>query len=438
MRFLYALAMALTLVLTGVACQDESEPQDQGNEPNVRVQDQGMNLTVDEDKASSSTVLRYDAEEYTKEFVLQAVEMHREQGLDDTVAYYNTPESIDGQWYVFIFEDDKLLAHADQSLVGLPAHEVKSPNGYPAGEAVLASADEDGEWLSYLFTNPVSGAAEIKHTWVVDVDGVQFGSGWYESSPDKWDTPAYTKAFVQQAVDLYRAVGLERTLEYYNTPESVDGQWYVYILDEDLTLVASPLTPQAIGVPAVAITGPNNFPVGLLGTDVDASAGVWVDYRFPNPAVDGEVELKHVWAVEYDDVIFASGWYEPLPGKADAPAYTKAFVQQAIDLYDAAGIEKTAEYYNTPESVDGQWYVFIIDTETGRTIVHFNEELRDRDPSERIDSQGYFYGDDLLAVSESGTWVDYWQVNPETGEDVQKHTWAVLHDNLIFSSGWYE
>ena len=50
----------------------------------------------------------------------------------------------------------------------------------------------------------------------------------------------------------------------------------------------------------------------------------------------------------------------------------------------------------------------------------------------------FFYGDDLLAATESGSWVEYVIVNPETGENQKKHTFAVLHDGYIFASGWYE
>ena len=82
-----------------------------------------------------------------------------------------------------------------------------------------------------------------------------------------------------------------------------------------------------------------------------------------------------------------------------------------------------------PESVDGQWYVFIVDEE-GYTVGHHNPMFRGRDPSERVDSKGYFYGDALLSATESGRWVDYWLLNPETGDERQKHTWAVRHDGL--------
>ena len=56
----------------------------------------------------------------------------------------------------------------------------------------------------------------------------------------------------------------------------------------------------------------------------------------------------------------------------------------------------------------------------------------------RVDSAGYFYGDDTLSATEAGKWVSYVYRNPETGEEARKHTWVVRHDGLFFGSGWYE
>ena len=125
------------------------------------------------------------------------------------------------------------------------------------------------------------------------------------------------------------------------------------------------------------------------------------------------------------------------PSKDDPAAYTKAFVQRAIQRYERDGRQATIDYYNSTESVDGEWYVFIIDQD-GFTISHHNPTFRGRDPSLRVDATGYFYGDELLGATEEGRWVDYVILNPETGENEQKHTWAVRHDGLLFGSGWYE
>ena len=167
---------------------------------------------------------------YTQLLVREAIRKYQLDGLDTTVAYYNTQESIDGQWYVFIFdENDVMQTHAaNPGFVGKHASEVDGPNGFPAGEAVVAVADEDGEWFSYSFINPSTSRVDEKHSWMVEVDGLIFGSGWYERGVSKGDVEAYTRDFVKRAIDLYDAIGLEATLAYYNTRESVDGQWYVF------------------------------------------------------------------------------------------------------------------------------------------------------------------------------------------------------------------
>ena len=382
---------------------------------------------------------RWMPEAYTRYFVQEAIKRYESEGLESTVAYYNTPESVDGQWYAFIVDSDTgtLVAHANPDLVGQLASDIPGPNNYPTGAAVEASADENGAWFDYTFTNPATGSVETKHSWIVVHDGIMFGSGWYEEGPRKTDSPAYTQAFVQQAINLYDAVGLEDTVAYYNTPESVDGQWYAFIVDSDTGTLVAHANPDLVGQLASDIPGPNNYPTGAA---VEASAdenGAWFDYTFTNPAT-GSVETKHSWIVVHDGIMFGSGWYEEGPRKTDSPAYTQAFVQQAINLYDAVGLEDTVAYYNTPESVDGQWYAFIVDSDTGVTIGHHNPALRGRDPSLRVDATGYFYGDDLLAATESGSWVEYVIINPETGKNQKKHTFAVLHDGYIFASGWYE
>ncbi len=257
------------------------------------------------------------------------------------------------------------------------------------------------------------------------------------SAPPKWQAADYTKYFVNEAISKYDSEGLDATVTYYNTDESIDGQWYVFIFDENDIMLSHAANPTLVDQPASVAVGPNNYPAGEAVVAAADEDGEWFSYTYPNPAT-GAVETKHSWMVEHDGLTFGSGWYERGPGKHDAPAYTRAFVGGAIDLYNAIGREDTVAYYNTRDSVDGQWYVFIIDTKDGYTISHHNEMFIGRDPSLRIDANGYFYGDDLLSATESGKWVDYVLLNPETGDDRQKHTWAVLHDGLIFASGWYE
>ena len=120
---------------------------------------------------------------YTKFFVEDALERYDEDGLEETVAYYNTPESVDGDWYVFIADEDGVLvSHAtipDNVGKNLSSDDFLGADGYHFGNAIK-SADEDGAWVSYTYLNPNTGGEEQKHSWVIREDGYIFGSGWYQ------------------------------------------------------------------------------------------------------------------------------------------------------------------------------------------------------------------------------------------------------------------
>ena len=300
----------------------------------------------------------------------------------------------------------------------------QGPAGPPGPQVEAVPMDIDEDALMGFFDLFGAGFAE------------GLGEAVPEPAPAKYEVEKYTRYFVKEAIRKYDSEGREATIAHYNTPESIDGQWYMFILDENDIMLAHAASPSLVDGPASEAVGPNNYPAGEAVVAVADEDGEWFSYTAPNPAT-GNVQAKHSWMVEYGGLTFGSGWYEPGPMKSDNPAYTQAVVQSAISLYNALSRDNAIAYYNTVESVDGQWYVFIVD-ELGYTIGHHNPMFRNRDPSERVDSTGYFYGDELLGATEAGRWVDYVLLNPETGDERQKHTWAVLHDGLIFASGWYE
>lgn len=255
--------------------------------------------------------------------------------------------------------------------------------------------------------------------------------------PDPVEDPAaYTQYFVDQAIAYYKAHGLQAAIDFYNSPESIDGQWYVFIADENDVMLAHAAVPANVGLHADQILGPGGYPAGTQVAAAATEAGAWTDYTYINPAT-GAFQSKHTWVVRRDGLVFGSGWYEEGASKADPAAFTQAFVAQAIRLYDAIGREAMFAYYNTPESVDDDWYVFIVD-ENDNTIVHpTRPELRGSSPKTRVDVRGKAYGLELVQATEDGIWVDYYFLNPATGYEEQKHAWAVKHDGLIFVSGWY-
>ncbi len=247
--------------------------------------------------------------EYTKFFVNNAIALYETQGRDATLAYYNREESVEGQWYVFIIDENNLIiGHPDAHRLGL---DVKGwvgtdANGYTFGPDLL-SATEDGRWVSYVYRNPENGglgsdntgAMQLKNAWAVRHDGLLFASGWYVNADE------FTKALVSAAVNKFRSVGLEATIayftgpesvysglaatiDYYNSAETVEGEWFAFIADSSGTIV-------------------DHYNKALVGTDLKDLLGTDV---FEAPAEGNRVttDSVRVWVVGYDGMVFGSGW----------------------------------------------------------------------------------------------------------------------------------
>ena len=240
----------------------------------------------------------------------------------------------------------------------------------------------------------------------------------------------YTRHFVENAISRYETRGLDATLAHYNREESVDGQWYVFIIDENDMVIGHP-DPHRLGLDLKGWVGTdaNGYEFGqdmLSATE----GGKWVSYVYRNPESGGigadhggVLEYKHVWTVRHDGLLFASGWH------VTADEYTKFVVGEAIARYHAEGPDAALEYYNSPDSVDAQWYVFIT-TPEGEILGHYNAEDFAVHLQEMLD-------DGSFTASEDGEWVNHEDVNPATGEVEDKHFWLVEHDGLVFGSGWH-
>ena len=158
--------------------------------------------------------------------------------------------------------------------------------------------------------------------------------------------------------------------------------------------------------------------------------------------VDGPLACWDDDFFDKDGLLFGSGWYQVLLSspldvtKADPAEYTVAVVDRAIRYHKAHGRAEAVQYYNTPESVDGNWYVFVVD-ENEELIAHRDSSLLGKHIDEvgnTIDGRRF----SELEITEAGRWVDYVFVNPATGEEGIKHSWVMRHDGLIIGSGWYE
>ena len=119
---------------------------------------------------------------------------------------------------------------------------------------------------------------------------------------------------------------------------------------------------------------------GWVGTDTNGynfapellsatGEGKWVTYVFANPesgdfgpGYTGEFELKNVWAVRHDGLLFASGWY------INSDEFSKAMVATAARVFREVGLEGTIAYFASPES-DFAGLAAVIATTTAPTTL---------------------------------------------------------------------
>ena len=151
---------------------------------------------------------------YARALVEQAVARYDAEGKDATLVRYNDPASVDRQYYVLIIDSSDLRAVANGArpdLVGTIPDRI-DPTGYYYGSDI-ASATEEGKWISYVILNPETGEEQRKHTWITLHDGLVFGSGYYEP----------TSASMQSSDDEEEKV---LTILYWQAP-SLPGPYLV-------------------------------------------------------------------------------------------------------------------------------------------------------------------------------------------------------------------
>ena len=267
-----------------------------------------------------------DPEAYAVALVQAAVDLYKSDGVEAVVAYHNDPANIDGQWYVFITDEhDIFIAHAQSpALVDLDLKDVPGVDGSALGTEI-AAATEEGKWTDYLWPNPDTNKLELKRTWSIRSDGYLFASGYYAPwKPDpatlpvvsKDDPVAFTHDIVLKAIARYEFEGRDAAAVYYNDKASIDGQWYVFITDENDHFVAHAPMNELIGTDLKDVEwraeDVERHDGSTLGVSIAMATviGTWIDYLWPNPESEG-IELKRTWAIRHDGYLFGSGYYEP-------------------------------------------------------------------------------------------------------------------------------
>ena len=392
---------------------------------------------------STHSALTEDVAGSTKEYVSKAIAKYEEEGLDATIAYYNSQDSLDGQFYLFfIGADDNYLAHPIfPHLIGTDIKDVVGSDGQELGKEI-AQATEEGVWVEYLWPHPVSRKEMRKVAWAVRHDRLIFASGYYaggsESDAPAWqdaDPREYTVGYVERAIERYRRDGLESMLNYYNSVASFEGEWYLFATDENDIYHVHPLISRLIGTDIKDVVGSDGYELGKeLAAAQDGGEGVWVEYLWPHPVNLQEVP-KVGYAVRYDGMLFASGYY---PQVDDPAGRTQDYVQQAIDYYEANGLEAAIAHYRSQESIDGQWSLTLADADDVVLVAVLAPRLIGTDLKDLGAGRVRKIGEEMAAATEDGIWVSFVFPNTRSSETLYAHTWAIRHNGLLFTSRYYD
>lgn len=357
-----------------------------------------------------------DDDALTTAYVMRAIERYEREGREATVAYYNSRESVEGQRFMSIIDADTNV------LLTSPLRPAA------VGITVPATATEEGIWIESQGSNPVTNQREPRRTFFILRDGLIFASGYYtgeaDSAPPPWqdaDPREYTVDYVNRAVERYERDGLEAMKAYYNSVAAFEGQWYLFATDANDIYHVHPLLPRLIGTDIKDVVGADGYE---LGKEIAKATeeGHWIEYIWPHPSTLKNAP-KVSYAVRRDGMIFASGYY---PEPEDPAAYTKAYVQKAIDYYEENGLDATVAHYNSENSFEGQWYLGLADSDSRILVSAVVPHV--------IGSQ---LNPETVEAIDAGQWVELEWFGNLTAGTTFRHIWGTRHDGLYFYSGYF-
>ena len=432
--------------LIGFATEEGRWITDRGINPATKQEEPRRILAVLHDGlvfVASHSALTEDVANSTKEYVEKAIAKYDAEGLESTIAYYNSQASLDGQFYLFLIgSDDNYLAHPIfPHLIGTDIKAVVGSDGQQLGREI-AQATEGGIWVEYLWPHPLSRKEQQKVTWAVRHDRLIFASGYYAGGPETgappWqdaDPREYTMDYVNRAVERYEQDGLQSMLDYYNSVASFEGQWYLFATDASDVYHVHPLIARLIGTDIKDVVGSDGYELGKeLAKAVDGGEGVWVEYLWPHPVTLKEVP-KVGYAVRRDGMLFASGYY---PQVDDPAGRTQAYVQEAIEYYEANGLDATIAHYNSQESVDGQWSLTMADENDVVRVAILAPRIVGTDLKALGAGLTRQIGAEMAAATEDGAWISFVFPNTRSSETLYAHVWAIRHNGLLFTARYYD
>ena len=215
-------------------------------------------------------------------------------------------------------------------------------------------------------------------------------------------------AFVDEAATYVNNNGLEKALEEFNNPAGsfVRGDLYIFAYDFNGTCIAHPFNPELVGQTGLLdING-----VDVVGRELAlAKRGSGTMYIvFPNPAHDGNEELKQLYIENVNDSLYlGSGLYlSNISASFDQDEIDEliVYVDEALQFAQENGKEKALEVYNDPEGnfTRDERYIFAYDYDGQNLALPHQPELVGTNRIDAQDPNGVYFIQQVIDVAKMG------------------------------------
>ena len=269
-----------------------------------------------------------------KDYVDAAITRYRADP-EEAMAYYRTPESFgtNGLYLSLVRDGTVVLSPV------FPAGENSDltwrvdPLGNRYGEE-LSAADEDGAVVEYLL--PIRNdnyTFRNRTSWAVLADGLVFFAGLTDMETDVESGLTEEQKAVGATIKARTRIQAEtavKTLAYYKTLESIDGEFYVWVAGPLGNIQADATMPELEGT-NIADAYPE---VGQAILAVQPQQTRWISHMWENPATEQE-ESKHTYVTRFFNFYIVSGYYGDTPPRQPAPPTQPN--DPCIEAIDGAG-----------------------------------------------------------------------------------------------------
>ena len=215
-------------------------------------------------------------------------------------------------------------------------------------------------------------------------------------------------AFVDEAATYVNNNGLEKALEEFNNPAGsfVRGDLYIFAYDFNGTCIAHPFNPELVGQTGLLdING-----VDVVGRELALAkrGGGTMYIVFPNPAHDGNEELKQLYIESVNDSLYlGSGLYlSNISASFDQDEIDEliVYVDEALQFAQENGKEKALEVYNDPEGnfTRDERYIFAYDYDGQNLALPHQPELVGTNRIDAQDPNGVYFIQQVIDVAKMG------------------------------------